>query len=76
MQDEMIIVEKCYAYKASGLSGSVTGITVVEMCSGKASIWSIVHSREESTDTKRRDSRLLLYVQTGCQSGSSVANHE
>ncbi|GFU54925.1 uncharacterized protein TNCV_1464331 [Trichonephila clavipes] len=27
---------------ASGFSGSVTGITVDEMCSGKASIWSIM----------------------------------
>ncbi|PRD20774.1 UNVERIFIED_CONTAM: hypothetical protein NCL1_53663 [Trichonephila clavipes] len=46
---------------ATGFSGSVTGTTVVEMCSGKASIGSM-------TDEKCRSTSRFYTFQTRCRS--------
>ncbi|GFX42416.1 uncharacterized protein TNCV_1519801 [Trichonephila clavipes] len=61
-------------FNASGFSGSVTGISLVEMCSGNALIWSIVLAGREATDVKRRDeSSFVLSNRMWVE--PSVANH-
>ncbi|GFU25397.1 hypothetical protein TNCV_1488601 [Trichonephila clavipes] len=69
MQERTRLCRAAYS-NASGFSGSVTDTTVVEMCSGKASIWSIV-----ATDVKRRDDSFFIFSKRMWVE-PSVANHE
>ncbi|GFW07411.1 uncharacterized protein TNCV_865831 [Trichonephila clavipes] len=56
---------------SSGFSGSVTATTVVEMCSGKASIGSIM-----LTDEKCRNKSRFYTFQTGCVGDDTIGERE